>query len=249
VAHAHEVVLSFWSAVAWWGVDLPRPLRRVHVTAPRNRKTRRDAIPGVRLHRAVLTGEIRSVRGVPVTSPLRTCLDIARHAALEEAVAVVDGFLRLKLLRHDEFVAAASAAKGPGRLRIQLVATLVDPGSGSVLESLTRVLLWRNGLCPPASQWRIEHQGWLGYLDFAWPAHKVALECDGYEWHSSRDMFEKDRLRWSTLSRLDWKCGVVTWFQVTTEPEYVVHLVADLLGIPAPRSVRHTNVAHEAEVA
>src|SRR5947209_4194627 len=40
IAQVHCVVLSFWSAAAWWGVDLPAPLRCVHVTAPRTRGTR-----------------------------------------------------------------------------------------------------------------------------------------------------------------------------------------------------------------
>src|SRR3954466_9182332 len=78
VTRAHRVVLSYWSAAAWWGVDLPAPLAAVHVTAPRNRGCRRDAIPGVRLHRADLTRtEVELVRGVMVTTALRTCVDIA----------------------------------------------------------------------------------------------------------------------------------------------------------------------------
>ena len=252
ITRSHEVVLSFWSAVAWWGVDLARPLRRVHVTAPRDRKIRRDAIPGVRVHRAALSAyDVRVVQGVRVSSPLRTCLDIARHASLEDAVVVVDGFFRRKLLSYEAFVAAARAAKGPGRMRMQVVADLVDPKSGSVLESLARVLLWRNGLRPPATQHLLEHRasGWRGYLDFAWPDLKVALECDGYEWHSERQPFENDRRRWSTLNRLDWKSGVVTWFNVVEDPVYVVSLVADLLGRPVPCPIRHTNVGREARVA
>lgn len=251
VTRTHRVVLSYWSAAAWWGVDLPTALRRVHVTAPRNRGCRRHDIPGVRLHRAALRADVTTVRGVEVTTALRTCLDLARHASLEDAVAIVDGFLRKKLVTHDEFLAAAARVAGPGRMRVQTVASLVDSKSGSVLESLARVLLWRNGLCPPVSQHPLAHaaSGWRGYLDFAWPQLKVALECDGYEWHAERVPFQKDRRRWSTLSRLDWRCGVVTWFDVTCDPSYVVTLVAELLGRPVPTHIRHTNVTRDADVA
>jgi hypothetical protein len=159
--------------------------------------------------------------------------------------------MRRRLLSHRQFVAAARAAKGPGRLRIQTVATLVDPKSGSVLESLARVLLWRNDMLPPASQHLLVHPatGWRGYLDFAWPELKVALECDGYEWHAAREPFEKDRRRWSTLNRMRWRSGVVTWFEVTQDPDYVVALVADLLDRPVSGPYRHTKVASGAQVA
>lgn len=245
VTCASNVVLSHLSAAAWWGVDLPVAPKRMHVTAPRNRGRRRDAVAGVRLHRADLRPRDRCrLRGVPVTTPLRTALDVARHESLECAVSVVDAFFRRGLLDHSEFVGAVRRAAGPGRRRMQLVAQLVDPAAGSVLESLVRVLLWRNRLLPPVSQHLLEHRpsGWRGHLDFAWPALRVALECDGYEWHAAREPFQKDRRRWSTLSRMHWHCGVVTWFDVTADPAYVVRLVADLLGRPAPRRIVHTTV-------
>jgi len=246
VTRAHDVVLSRLSAAAWWGVDLPKAPVLMHVTASRNRGRRKDAIDGVRLHRADLRPHhVLWHRGVRVTSPLRTALDIARHESLEEAVAIVDAFFRARLLRYDDFQQAAALSAGPGRLRIQTVASLVDPDSGSILESLARVLLWRNGMLPPESQYPLVHPatGWRGRLDFAWPELCVALECDGYEWHAGRDAFQGDRRRWSTLNRMDWKSGVVTWFDVTADPFYVVGLVADLLGRPMPRRIQHANAA------
>lgn len=225
-------VLSDESAAAWWGVELPRPTARVHVTVPRNRGCRRDAVRGVRVHRANLGTEVVTVRGVRVTTPLRTALDIARHAPLDEAVAILDAFLRAGLIRLTELESALAGAAGPGRVRMLRVGMLVDPASGSVLESLARVLLWRHQLCPPESQWSLSYHPtrWSGRLDFAWPALKVALECDGYEWHKERSQFELDRRRWSTLTRMGWLTGVVTWFDVTADPAYVVGLVADLLA-------------------
>ena len=43
--------------------------------------------------------------------------------------------------------------------------------------------------------------------------------------------------------------GVVTWFDVTQDPGYVVELVADLVGRPVARPIRHTNVTWGAAVA
>jgi very-short-patch-repair endonuclease len=237
VTVACNVVLSHQSAAAWLGVDLPEPTRATHVTAPRNRGRRRDAVKGVRLHRANLhRGEVVVVRGVRVTSPVRTALDIAQHAPIEHAVAVVDAYLRGGFFGVEEFSAAALRMQGPGRVRAQLVATLMDPASGSILESLTRVLLWRSGLPQPQSQLSFRHprRGWVGYVDFGWPQFKAILECDGYDFHASREPFQKDRRRWSAISSAGWRLGVVTWFDVTRDPIYVVTLVRELLALERP---------------
>jgi predicted transcriptional regulator of viral defense system len=234
-----RVVLSVDSAVAWWGVDLPKPPGVLNVTAPRSRGRWRDAVRGVRLHRANLAPhEVAIVRGVRVTTPLRTALDYARRHSLDEGVAVVDAFCRAQLLTVAEFEAAAAHTKGPGAKQLRLVADLADVKSGSILESLCRVLLWRNGLAPEEAQYPFKHPrtGWVGYLDFAWPSRRAALECDGYEWHADREPFQKDRRRWSALNRARWTSGVVTWFDVTCDPAYVVELVRDLLDEPATRA-------------
>jgi hypothetical protein len=81
-----------------------------------------------------------------ITTPLRTALDIARSESLEHGVAVLDAFLRAKLTTLRDLDRAAERAAGPGRIRLQRAIGLVDPEAGSILESLTRVLLWRHGL-------------------------------------------------------------------------------------------------------
>jgi hypothetical protein len=233
------VVLSYESAAAWWGIHLPAPVGRLHVTAPRTRSRRRDGTPGVKLHRATLRpGDVVTLRGLRVTSPLRTAVDIARRSSVEHGTTVVDSFYRARLFTPAEFHAAADRAKGPGRVPLQLVARLADPGSGSVLETRTRILLWRHQIAPECTQYSLSHPktGWIGYLDFAWPGRRVALECDGYEWHADREPFQKDRRRWSALNRANWKSGVVTWFDVLDDPAYVVALVRDLLAVPFPNT-------------
>ena len=233
---AWRVVLSHESAALWWDVDLPGAPGRVHVTAPRSRGRWRDAVRGVCLHRANLSpAEVATLRGVRVTTPLRTATDLAKQRALAEAVAIVDAFLRARLITVDEFERAAAKAQGPGARQLRRVAELVDPQCGSILESLTRVLLCLAGLQPEATQFPLRHPrtGWIGYVDFAWPSLRVVLEADGYEYHAERGVFQSDRRRWSAMSRADWRSGIVTWFDVTRDPEYVVALVRDLLASAA----------------
>jgi len=242
IATSWQAAISFESAAAWRGVDLPRPVDRLHVTVPRARGRYAEKVPRIRLHRAdVAPWDIGVVRGARVTTPLRTAMDICRHAATEDAVAIVDAFLRAGAFTVEELLHAARCTKGPGRLRIQVAASLADPQSGSILESLARVLLWRDGLPAPRTQLSLKGgRGWIGFVDFAWPDHRVVLECDGYEFHAAREPFQRDRRRWSAISAAGWQLVVVTWFDVTRDPAYVVSLMREVLGQPLKK---HTNVA------
>jgi very-short-patch-repair endonuclease len=73
----------------------------------------------------------------------------------------------------------------------------------------------------------------VGYVDFAWASLRVVVECDGYEFHAEREPFQRDRRRWSAFTRAGWRGAVITWFDVTRDPAYVVNLVTDLLAAAA----------------
>ncbi|HVT66015.1 MAG TPA: DUF559 domain-containing protein [Mycobacteriales bacterium] len=233
VTKSMRVVLSHESAAAWSGVDLMAAVDRLHVTAPSNRGRRADSAPGVRIHRAhISASDIRTIRGVRVTGPNRTIADVARSSPLEGAVCIADGYLRSRLTTMSSLRAYAFTLAGPRRALAMKVANLADPGSASVFETLTRLLLIRSGLRVPLTQYTIrDHDGtWIGRVDFAWPEARLVLECDGFEHHSSRDAFHRDRRRWSALNRAGWRVVVVTWQDVVNDPTYVVGLVADHLA-------------------
>lgn len=233
VTKSMRVVLSHESAAAWSGVDLMSPVDRLHVTAPSNRGRRSDSAPGVRIHRADISpSDIRVIRGVRVTGPNRTIADVARSCSLESAVCIADGYLRKRLTTMSSLRAYAFNLAGPRRALAMKVASLSDPGAGSVFETLTRLLLAGAGLRAPLTQYDVHDQDgtWIGRVDFAWPEARLILECDGFEHHSSRDAFHRDRRRWNALSRAGWAVRVVTWHDLVDDPESVIRLVADHLA-------------------
>jgi hypothetical protein len=176
--------------------------------------------------------ELKIVRGVTVTTPVRTVLDVARTKPIAEAVAIADSLCRLGLLSPVEIESAASAlAAGPGRPAAMSLASLVDPRAESVFESMTRTDLALAGLPSPVPQLNILDRDdiWIARVDFAWPDHRAVLECDGFEYHGSREAFERDRRRWSALTQAGWRVAVVTWRDVVGDPSYLVELVRDLL--------------------
>ncbi|MGB3169556.1 MAG: DUF559 domain-containing protein [Rhodococcus sp. (in: high G+C Gram-positive bacteria)] len=63
---------------------------------------------------------------------------------------------------------------------------------------------------------------WGGYeIDIAFPREMVAVEIDGWAFHSDRDTFQRDRSRQNVLSQ-SWTVLRYTWADLTERPERVV---------------------------
>jgi predicted transcriptional regulator of viral defense system len=128
-----EAVLSHESAGELWGIR-GRRLGPVEVTLPRSDRTR----PGVRVHRRVIEPHERTRRhAIPVTSPVRTLVDLAHRLdphALERAVNEAD---RLDLVDPDRLrtaLEALGARRGVAGLRALLdrrTFTLTDSTSSA----------------------------------------------------------------------------------------------------------------------
>ena len=224
-------VVSHQSAALLWGMELVAADTTPHVAVARNRSRLRHE--GVVVHRADLAvDEVRDHRGVGVTSPLRTVFDLARSLPLHEAVAVADSALRRTLLTVAELKAGlVGLAPGQGRRRVARVVAMVDPASGSVLESVCRVLFRVRGLPDPVTQlWVSTTFGWRGRVDFAWPELRVVVETDGFAFHSDRTSFRNDRRRDNALQRAGWRVLRFSFEDVLHSPDYVVAAVTAVLA-------------------
>ena len=175
-------VVSHQSAAVLWGMPLwGVPLGRVHVT---RRPPASNEVGRYRCcHVARLRDdEITAVDGVAVTTPVRTALDLARTLPVEPAVVVLDGALRLGLLRRSDLEAELAGLPGiPGSRRAARTIALADARSESVGESRSRVLLHRLGMPPSTLQLpiRTDDGRLLGRADLAWEDVQVVGEFDG----------------------------------------------------------------------
>jgi very-short-patch-repair endonuclease len=163
-------------------------------------------VAGLSVHTAeVAEADVRLKAGIPVTTPLRTCWDLAQWLPVEEAVARVDGLAGQRLVRIDELRGSAHDRLGlRGWKRMLRVAELVDPGAESVQESRLRVRLVLAGLPRPVTQFVVERDGrFVARLDLAWPDLRVAVEYDGL-WHGDPEQFHRDRRRLNRLLGEDW---------------------------------------------
>jgi very-short-patch-repair endonuclease len=239
VATALGATVSHTSAALLWGIELATTPERQQVTVPRHRS--RGSMKGTDVHRRDLSADDRVERdGLRVTSPLRTVLDLCRSLPLHEAVAAADSALRHALVTVEALTSALVALPaGPGRTRVARVLRLIDPDSGSVLESLCRVLLHGAGLPPEQTQLVIRTRSgrWIGRDDVAWPSAGPVVEVDGFAFHAGRDSYCRDRRRGNALVLAGWRVLRFSWEDVVHSPDEVVAAVREAL---AERTLLHT---------
>ena len=83
-------------------------------------------------------------------------------------------------------------------------------------------LLANRGLPQPEREYRVALPNGVSiHADFAFPAALLAIETDGYEWHSSKQAFERDRERDALLQSMGWRVLRFTWAQIKWRPDYV----------------------------
>lgn len=224
--------LSHETAAALWGLDGFRPARFV-LTTPRSA---RSPAPGVRIHRTPLTPrDVSSVDGIIVTSVARTVLDLAAEHLDEVVEAALDEGLCRRLVTPAQlrWFVRSLGDKGPaGTKRLKRVLARRGPAPiESALERKVWKVLARSGLPPPVPQYVIRNGNeFVARVDFAYPAERVAIEVDGYRWHSGRAAWARDLSRRNLLTELGWLVIHVTHADATERPDEIVRRVRRLLS-------------------
>ena len=118
------------------------PIDVAHVDDTR---VRRPEVDGRR--RGLLRTDITEVHGVRVTTALRTALDLGRLLWRFDALAAIDGFLRIGV-PHELLILEIGRFKGyRGVRQLRALAPLGDGRAESPGESALRLALVRRGLC------------------------------------------------------------------------------------------------------
>jgi very-short-patch-repair endonuclease len=209
--------LSHQSAAALWRITEERD-RMIHVTVPLTRDVRQPLLTAHR--RSTLeAAEVTVHDGIPVTSQIRTLIDLATQLTTRELEAAVIEADRLNLVDPETLRAAVNEMKGiPGVARLR---RLLDRNTFSFTDSelerrfipITR----RAGLPAPLTQ------HWLhGFrVDFFWPELGLVVETDGLRYHRTPAQQARDRLRDQTLTAAGLVVLRFTHAQVRSEPKQV----------------------------
>ncbi len=213
--------LSGLSAARYLGAECLSAPTLVDVSVPRGSNPR--AQPGVRLHRTHLDARELDEQ---VTSPLRTALDCAAWLPLREALPVVDSLLRRGLVGRSDLVEAASAMQGPGRARRLRVVQAGEGDAANPLESAVRAILLEAGITGLVVQCPVPMGTWVAHADLGDPVRKVAVEADGFTYHSSRSALARDCRRYSEMTTRGWLVLRFAWDHVMFDAPWVAATVA-----------------------
>jgi hypothetical protein len=193
---------------AWLhGVDI-LPRSAVYVPPPVQIFSR----DGSRLRRPGVASGVRSLRdfdvmeidGLRVTTPLRTALDLGRLLGRFEALAALDGFLRLGV-SHAQILTSVERFKGErGVVQLRWIAPLANGRAESPAESALRLHWYDAGLPTPELQWWVhDDDGVPCYrIDLALPELRYGAEYFGEAFHTEADAdHDEDRLAWLQSAR------------------------------------------------
>jgi hypothetical protein len=193
LACGRGAVLSHRSAADLWGLRLS-DTARLEVTVPtRGGRRRRGAIV---VHRSAFEPfEATIRRGIPVTTPARTLLDLAEvvsRRALERAADQSEALRLFDLAALETVLRAHPDRHGAARLRRLLAAYEVgEQLTRSELEDRFVALCRRAGVPRPGINARVAGLE----VDFYWPEARLVAEVDGLRHHHTRAAFERDRAR------------------------------------------------------
>jgi len=224
LAYAPDGVLSHASAAAAWAVMRSREL---HVTANGGRKRRR----GIIFHqRRLPAAEITELRGLPITTPARTLLDLAasglNRTRLELAVDAAERQRLLDFADLRELLARYPARPGTPLLKAVLAAYTDPVDVRSELEALVLELCGAHGLPRPLVNCSIEGS----VRDFCWPSSRLVVEADSYAWHRSPSALNADRERDVELTLAGWRVLRFTHAQITGRREWVARAIIAALS-------------------
>jgi very-short-patch-repair endonuclease len=174
--------------------------------------------PGVRVHQTHLApGDAVLLKGVPVTSPARTILDMAGDVTrreLEQALAVAERLRREVRGELDEMLRVHPRRRGTSALRHLLAVLAATATAPLFLRSAAERAAWELtlelGLPLPLVNQRL-----LGIeVDFLWPELRLVVEVDGFEFHGGIEAFHRDRERDRALALAGYQVLRFSWRQL-----------------------------------
>jgi hypothetical protein len=168
---------------------------------------------------------VTCLHSVRTTTVARTLVDLGAVASSRTVEAALDRAAGRKLVTYREVrdamrAVARQGRRGVGTIRRLLEARVGEALPAGVFEATMTSLLRVAGLPRASPEYLVtdDHGGFIAVVDFAYPDRRLAIEVDGYEFHSSpralADRNQRDRL----LLDAGWRTLHYSWAEVEHRP-------------------------------
>lgn len=159
--------------------------------------------PGLTIHNErIAADEITTTVGLPVTTPARTALDLARRLPRDEAVAHLDVLAAKTGVTMDDIWTLAARYPGArGIAAANMAIARMNAGATSPRETEVRMMLSDAGLSPPATAIRVADDRWETVIAMGWPDVKVGVDCNADD---VRDFPHQAVMKADLLQRHNW---------------------------------------------
>lgn len=231
LARGPGAVLSHRSAASLWGLTGDHHVVDVTASHGRHGKGSRS---GIRLHRGKLArDEWMHREGIPVTTVARTLFDLAESVETPQLKSTWEEADRLNLLRLGQIARIyerCGRSRARARIRPLLTAErLYDERRRSPLEDRFATFVRAHHLPPPQTNVLVDGDE----VDALWPAARLIVELDSWEFHAHRAAFEEDRNRDTDHLLAGYRTIRVTHRRLDREPDRLAAQIRALLGAAA----------------
>lgn len=233
LAGGPHATLSHTSALGLWNLFPAEPDTPIHISVPFGGRFRRV---GIVFHRVqpLAPDERVSVDGIPVTSPIRTIVDVAGMLGSRELELVVAAAERSGLIGDGDLPALPERyARRPGMAMLRKFvrdrANLEFTRSEAERRCLS--LLLEAGLPRPRTNFRLGPYE----IDLFWPEERVAVEIDGWAFHGTRSQFEGDRRKDAWLCARGIEVIRLSWRQITRHSTATAVQIGQALALARAR--------------
>jgi predicted transcriptional regulator of viral defense system len=218
------VAVSHQSAARLLGIELlGKPSNEVTITGPPDSGW--HSRTGTHRYATVMPAEhVATSSGLPVTTPARTVVDLARTLDFRAGVVAADSALHQRLMSKAELWSViARLPRRRGIARAAEVVRFADMNAESPLESIGRTGFRDCGLPPPELQVQLGNTYEpIARVDFYWKQYRTAAEADGAMKYDVDPGRARRQLRRDVLLRTEgYEIVHFTWQDINFSPDLV----------------------------
>lgn len=233
VSVGRGAVLSHTTAVRRWGVEVP-PCDLVEVTLLDRRLSRPQ--PGLVVHRTARLPPSATLSGLPTARLEDALVMVFARPDLDGRALVIDAVRRRRTSVDVLDTAIAGHPRARGRRELAGLVSLLRDGCESELEIWGHAEVFSGAaFARGRRQVVVPTAAGTFRLDLAFEAERVAVELDGWAFHSSREQRERDMRRDAALAAAGWLVIRLSHRRLHDDPDGCRRDVLAALGARRPR--------------